>query len=79
MQHPSLLRRNRRSDDGGDDPRWGPGTDRERSVDRELAAVLGQINFEPVGESFFLRLAFSAREMDETSRSLTLRSLSAAA
>lgn len=50
--------------------------DRERivnvAVDRELAAVLGQITFEPVGESFFLRLAFSAREMDETSRSLTL-------
>jgi hypothetical protein len=50
--------------------------DRERrltaSVDREQAAVLGQVTFVPVGESYFLRLVFSAREMDETSRPLAL-------
>ncbi len=50
--------------------------DRERrltvTINRKRAAVLGQVTFDPVGESYFLRLVFSAREMDETSRPLAL-------
>ncbi|MBI1920069.1 MAG: glycoside hydrolase family 57 [Geobacter sp.] len=36
--------------------------------DKSLAALLGLITFKPVRDSYFFRCAFSASEMDETSR-----------
>ncbi len=37
-------------------------------IDKAQAALLGMITFESIGSSYFLRLAFSARELDETAK-----------
>jgi hypothetical protein len=37
-------------------------------TDKSASALVGMISYQPVKETFFYRLAFSAREMDETSK-----------
>ncbi len=57
------------------------GDDRRRlrvTIDKSSAALIGFVTYQKIHDSYFYRLSFSAREMDDTSKPAPLKSLKCA-